>query len=83
MQAGAEAAVTAAVRGVGGIAEVRPVVRSTDGELVRVDAVLADPVDSAAGEATVERMRAAVHAVDGADALVGGATAERIERDAA
>ena len=36
---------------------------------------LADPPDSLAAEATVDRTRTAVHEIDGADALVGGGTA--------
>jgi putative drug exporter of the RND superfamily len=68
-------AVTAAVRGVSGVAQVRPPVASTDGTLVRIDAVLADPVDSPAAEATVGRVRAAVRAVPDAHPLVGGYTA--------
>jgi putative drug exporter of the RND superfamily len=80
---GAQGQVQAALRGVPGVAEVRGPVASTDGGLVKFEAVLADPADSDQGEATVERIRTAVHAVPGGDALVGGATAERMERDAA
>jgi putative drug exporter of the RND superfamily len=71
-----------AMTGVSGLA-VRDAVRSDDGALVRIDAVLSDPADSAAGEATVERIRGAVHDVVGAQARVGGATAQRMERDQA
>ncbi|WP_354643991.1 MMPL family transporter [Kitasatospora camelliae] len=38
-------------------------------------ATLSDPPDSAAAEATVDRVRDAVHAVPGAEARVGGSTA--------
>ncbi|MFJ9344535.1 MMPL family transporter [Streptomyces sp. NPDC101733] len=43
---------------------------------VRIDATLQDPADTAAAKATVVRLRTAVHAVEGADALVGGYTAQ-------
>jgi RND superfamily putative drug exporter len=81
--AGAAAGVREALRSLSGVASVRSPVASTDSALVRIDAVLSDPTDSAAGEATVDRIRTAAHAVPGADAKVGGATAERMERDAA
>jgi putative drug exporter of the RND superfamily len=81
--ADAATAVRQAIRGVSGVSAVNPPVRSTDGTLVRIDAVLADPTDSGAAEATVDSIRAAVHALPGTDARVGGATAERIERDTA
>src|SRR5262249_14852921 len=54
-----------------GVAAVRKVGTSADGRWVRVDAVLADPPDSAAAKATIDRLRTAVHLVPGADALVG------------
>ncbi|MFE5809790.1 MMPL family transporter [Streptomyces sp. NPDC056491] len=43
---------------------------------VRIDVVLKDPVDSAAAKETVVRLREAVHPVPGAQALVGGYTAQ-------
>ncbi|MEV4416610.1 MMPL family transporter [Catellatospora sp. NPDC049609] len=43
--------------------------------LVRIDATLTDAADSPAALETVERLRAAVHAIDGADAKVGGFSA--------
>ncbi|GIH09378.1 membrane protein [Rhizocola hellebori] len=43
--------------------------------LVRIDAVLADPADSAAATATLTKLRANVHAIEGAQAKVGGFTA--------
>ncbi|MEU0688496.1 MMPL family transporter [Streptomyces uncialis] len=46
---------------------------------VRIDAVLADSSDSAAAERTVVALRDTVHAVAGADALVGGWTAQRLD----
>ncbi|MFD4832029.1 MMPL family transporter [Streptomyces uncialis] len=51
---------------------------SADGR-VRIDAVLADSSDSAAAERTVLALRDTVHAVAGADALVGGWTAQRLD----
>ncbi|MBA8953800.1 MMPL family transporter [Actinomadura namibiensis] len=50
---------------------------------VRLDATLRDAADAAAAERTVERLRAAVHAVPGADAIVGGRTAQQIDTQAA
>ncbi|MPZ29043.1 MAG: MMPL family transporter [Micromonosporaceae bacterium] len=74
--------VVAAARAVDGVAEVAdPVVRSADGQWVRVDAVLADPPDSDLATGTVQRLRAAVHAVPGADALVGGQTAIALDTE--
>ncbi|MFD7512603.1 MMPL family transporter, partial [Streptomyces sp. NPDC059853] len=46
---------------------------------VRIDATLADSADSEAAQRTVERLRTAVHAIDGADALVGGYTAQQYD----
>ncbi|MFC9551573.1 MMPL family transporter [Rhodococcus sp. NPDC056960] len=46
---------------------------------VAIDATLTDPADSLAAEDTVVRLRDAVHAVDGADALVGGTTATDLD----
>lgn len=43
--------------------------------LVRVDAILTDPADSRAAVETLKRLRTNVHAIDGADAKVGGFTA--------
>ncbi|KOT43689.1 membrane protein [Streptomyces caelestis] len=46
---------------------------------VRIDATLEDAADSDAAKATVERLRESVHAVSGADALVGGYTAQQYD----
>ncbi|WP_246159314.1 MMPL family transporter [Catellatospora sichuanensis] len=51
-----------------------PAPKVVDG-MVRIDATLTDPADSPAALATVERLRAAVHAIDGAQAKVGGFSA--------
>ncbi len=56
-----------------GVAQVRPA--GTNEGRVLLQAVLDDPADSQAALSTVERMRAAVHAVPGAEAKVGGQTA--------
>jgi RND superfamily putative drug exporter len=50
---------------------------------VRLSAVLGDGTDSAAPEATVERLRTSVHDIDGAQALVGGSTAIGLDTEAA
>jgi RND superfamily putative drug exporter len=49
---------------------------------VRIDATLTDAADSEAAEETVVRLRTAVAAVDGAEALVGGYTAQRYDTQA-
>ncbi|MFC8858523.1 MMPL family transporter [Streptomyces sp. NPDC057144] len=46
---------------------------------VRIDATLEAPADSDAAKSTVVRLRAAVHEVSGADALVGGYTAQQYD----
>ncbi|BCY13231.1 MMPL family transporter [Actinoplanes sp. L3-i22] len=70
---------TAEIRALPGVASVGEPVRSTDGTLVRTDAVLTAPVDSTEARATVQRIRDVV----GQRGSVGGATAEAMERDAA
>ncbi|MEV5934556.1 MMPL family transporter [Streptomyces sp. NPDC052079] len=52
--------------------------RVVDGR-VRIDATLEDAADSDAAKRTIERLRGAVHAVPGADALVGGYTAQQYD----
>ncbi|WP_306321625.1 MULTISPECIES: MMPL family transporter [unclassified Streptomyces] len=52
--------------------------RVVDGK-VRVDVTLKDPADSDAAKETVVRLRTALHSVDGADALVGGYTAQQYD----
>ncbi|MFE9559632.1 MMPL family transporter [Streptomyces sp. NPDC006487] len=78
--------VQAALR-VGGVAGVTPVGAAgpadrtplVAGGRVRVDATLEAPADSGAAQQAVVRLREAVHAVPGADALVGGYTAQRYD----
>jgi RND superfamily putative drug exporter len=74
-------AVADAARAVNGVASVTPPKVSPDGAWVAIDAVLRDAPDSAAAGRTVERLRTAVHAVDGSRALVGGATAIQLDID--
>jgi RND superfamily putative drug exporter len=52
-----------------------------DGE-VRIDATLEAAADSDAAKETIPRLRDAVHAVKGADALVGGYTAQQYDTQA-
>ncbi|MFF2186233.1 MMPL family transporter [Streptomyces sp. NPDC058155] len=52
--------------------------RTADGK-VRINATLEAPADSDAAKETVARLREAVHAVPGADALVGGYTAQQYD----
>jgi RND superfamily putative drug exporter len=75
--AGSAAQVKAAVTGLAGVATVKdPVVR---GGHAYVEAATVDPPDSEAATATLLRIRDAVHAVPGADALAGGQTALRYD----
>ncbi|MEV4194395.1 MMPL family transporter [Streptomyces toxytricini] len=66
----------AAVTATGRPGAGEPLVR--DGR-VRIDATLEAAADSDAAKATVERLRAQVHAVPGADAIVGGYTAQQYD----
>ncbi|HWC34972.1 MAG TPA: MMPL family transporter [Mycobacteriales bacterium] len=66
------------VPGISGVTP--PVVR---GSTAFVEATMASPPDSAAGFATVQRVRAAVHAVPGAHALVGGDSAVSLDVESA
>ncbi|MFI7427206.1 MMPL family transporter [Micromonospora sp. NPDC049836] len=77
--AGAADRVVAAARAVPGVAEVAAPQRSADGRWVRVTAVLADAPDSDAAWDAVTGLRAAVHAVPGAQAVVGGRTATLLD----
>ena len=71
------AAVRSALAGVNGIVDAsQPVVRSGE---VYLQATMTAAPDSSAGYATIDRVRAAVHAVPGADALVGGNTAINLD----
>ncbi|MGW3662444.1 MMPL family transporter [Streptomyces sp. NPDC005141] len=80
--------VTAAARATEGVASAAAVTASgqpgagepqaVDGR-VRVDVTLRSAADSDAAKDTVARLREAVHAVPGADALVGGYTAQQYD----
>ncbi|MFE1149081.1 MMPL family transporter [Streptomyces albidoflavus] len=80
--------VVAAAKRTEGVASVAPVTESgrpgggaprvVDGR-VRIDATLQDGADSDAAKETVARLRTAVHAVDSADAVVGGYTAQQYD----
>lgn len=82
------AEVTAAARSTDGVASAGAVSASgrpgggeplvVDGR-VRIDATLQAAADSDAAKATIERLRTRVHAVPGADALVGGYTAQQYD----
>jgi RND superfamily putative drug exporter len=72
-------AVVAAARSATGVAAATATGRSADGRWVSVAATLTDPPDSAAARAAIDRLRAAVHAVPGAEALVGGETATAVD----
>ncbi|MFC7928154.1 MMPL family transporter [Streptomyces cinereoruber] len=86
--AGAATRVAAAARDVEGVDSAFPVDATgrpapgkplvVDGR-VRIDATLADAADSDAARETIARLRTAVHAVPGADALVGGSTAQQYD----
>jgi putative drug exporter of the RND superfamily len=71
--------VVAAASAVDGVADVVRAGVSADGRWVRVNVVLRDPPDSAAAKASVDRLRRVLHAVPGADALVGGQTAASVD----
>ncbi|MDH6465882.1 RND superfamily putative drug exporter [Micromonospora sp. A200] len=56
---------------------------SPDGKRVIIDVVLRDAPDSDAAKETIDEIRNAVHAVPGANAKVGGTTAETLDIDRA
>ncbi|GGC69299.1 MMPL family transporter [Hoyosella rhizosphaerae] len=68
-----------------GVAEVQPLVDpATNAPLVRngliqIQATLTDAADSSAAESTVRELRAAVSAINGANAQVGGPTAIQLD----
>lgn len=80
--AGSEDAITEAMTGLENVQPPKPAV--TNGGVTFVEAAIgSDPASPAAFD-TVERVRDAVHAVDGADALVGGNSAFYLDtKDAA
>lgn len=80
--AGSEDAITEAMTGLDNVEPPKPAV--TNGDVAFVEAAIgSDPASPEAFD-TVERVRDAVHAVDGADALVGGNSAFYLDtKDAA
>ncbi len=72
-----QAAVIAAARGVDGVRSVRPT--GTANGWARIQVVGDAEPESARSLATVRQLRDAVHAVAGADALVGGANARAVD----
>ncbi|MFE2535524.1 MMPL family transporter [Streptomyces sp. NPDC059371] len=86
--AGRVAQVTSAARATDGVASAAAVTASGRpgggaprivGGRVRVDVTLRSAADTDAAKATVARLRTAVHAVPGADALVGGYAAQQYD----
>jgi putative drug exporter of the RND superfamily len=73
--AGTAGPVSAAARATPGVTDVLPAQTSADGRWARIGAVLSAPPESDAAMSTVDRLREAVHAVPGGQALVGGETA--------
>ncbi|MGW7287496.1 MMPL family transporter [Streptomyces sp. NPDC054847] len=72
-------AVEAAATKVPGVARVDAGDRTPDGELATLSVVLEDAPDSDAAKDTVDALRSAVGDVEGADALVGGTTAQTLD----
>jgi RND superfamily putative drug exporter len=73
----AQAGEVARAAKVDGVVQTAPA--ATAGGRTEILAVLADPADSEAALATVQRIRDAVHAVPGSDALVGGQSATQLD----
>ncbi|MFD3933621.1 MMPL family transporter [Streptomyces sp. NPDC058611] len=73
------AEVVAAARAVPGVASAAQTGAPGPGGRVRIDAVLSGAADSDAAKDAVAGLRTAVHAVPGADALVGGYTAQQYD----
>jgi RND superfamily putative drug exporter len=79
------AEVTRAAQGVPGVTQVTPYAEGEGAEpkvvdgRVMLNAVLAEPAESKAAVEIVRDLRAAVHAVPGADAKVGGITAVNLD----
>ncbi|MFJ7203692.1 MMPL family transporter [Streptomyces sp. NPDC098789] len=87
--AAAAARVQAVARATEGVASAAPVTASgrpgaeptvVDGR-IRIDATLAAPADSDDAKRTVAALRTRLHAVPGADALVGGYTAQQYDTE--
>lgn len=77
------AEVAAAASKAPGVASVGAAQAAPDGQWVVMDAVLRDAPDTPEAQEAVRRLRDAVHAVPGAQALVGGQTATQVDMNAA
>ncbi len=75
-QAGAVRTALAGTSGIVGASVSEPAIK---GGYAYLRGSLTDPADSAAAKATIDRVRAAVHAVPGAEAKVGGFTAVNVD----
>jgi RND superfamily putative drug exporter len=75
-QAGAVRAALVGTSGIVGASVTEPAVK---GGYAYLRGTLTDPADSTAARATIDRVRAAVHAVPGAEAKVGGFTAVNVD----
>ncbi|MEV6393824.1 MMPL family transporter [Streptomyces sp. NPDC051907] len=73
------AQVKAAVTDVPGVARVQDGERTPDGKLATLSVVLEDAPDSQGAKDTVDRLRERAGDVEGADALVGGTTAQTLD----
>jgi RND superfamily putative drug exporter len=80
-RASAEPAVRAAATATEGVAGVAP--PDPGGDWVHLTVVMTDAPSSPEAEETVDRLRDAVHAVPGADAVVSGATAVTVDTNRA
>jgi RND superfamily putative drug exporter len=78
-RAGLADEVAAAARTTPGVTSVQPAEVSSDGQWAQIPVVLTADPQSRAAEDTVIALRAKVHAVSGADALVGGQTAIKLD----
>jgi len=74
IRAAAAPAAAAAIGATPGVSRVGPPLPSADEALAKLTVVLDDAPDSAAAEATVQRLRTTLAEVPGAAALVGGST---------
>lgn len=74
-------AVIAAAEGVDGVASAR--LLEADGGIARITVVLDAAAETDAAFAAIDDLRSAVHAVEGADALVGGIDATALDVDIA
>jgi len=70
-------AVVAAMTGVKGLSSVTP--PAVKGDLAYIASTLTDPPSGRAAIDTVDRVRDAIHEVDGAEAIAGGSTAMRAD----